>query len=387
MDFKERLARMEERRGETIDETLAKHYKETGLTVNDHMLGFAEALAKANTDETAEILDLMGSLEHYRPYESIGDMPFFFTGMESVSDTIVRIFDRIIAFIKRWIKVLADAELKLSLQTALHHHSLENIRTNLRTTSRKPTNRPTFGVFTRVANLSVNYRPIKDATGLLNALTVLRTVADGYFTGHSAQVLGRVNQVVRAVNENKPAEYLASLMKEVSPVSTGRASYMCINAEEFVSPHLMGNHRFVVTASNKHSSSPVDNVNGTRVKLAPSQLTPVESPSGIEFAYFDMGLTEAVLTKCDSILSILSNSNNGQGRHARRQALAALLSSVERINADIQRNGLTSEDEARETISVLESYISWIADPYPAFYAYVLRNVRAVLNVCESNIT
>ncbi|QBJ02636.1 internal head protein [Pseudomonas phage Psa21] len=386
MDFKERLKRLEERRGESSDDWMAKFYQETGGDANESILKIAELLGDSDENMSEEIIDLVGGLEHYQSYESIGDTPFFFTGMEGIGDTVVRIFDRIIAFIKKWIKVLADADFKLSLHAALHTHSLENIRTQMRTTGRKANNRPFFPVYTRVANLSVNYRPITNAPNLVNALTVLRAVADAYFKQHADHVLGQVQQVVIAVAQQKPASFLAEQMKQVSPVNVGTAPIMKLDALQYVSPHLMGGHRFIITNANANSSDPTDNVNGTRVKLEPSQLTPVEAPAAINFEYFDAGMTEAVLSKCDSILTILSESNNGPHRHQRRQALAALLAAVERVNEEIQRNGVRDEESARAVVAVLESYIAWIADPYTSFYAYVLRNVRAALNVCEANI-
>jgi len=386
MDVKARLTNLEERRGETSDEWMSKFYKDSGGDANEELLKLTQVLADSDKDTTAEVIDLIGSLEHYKPYESIGDTPFFFTGMENVSDTVVRIFDRIIAFIKKWIKVFVDAEFKLSLHTALHGHSLENIRTNMRTQSRTAKDSPSFTVGTRIVNLSVNYRPINNAINLINGLTVLRAVADNYFTTHSENVLSRVNQVVIAVNDQKDADYLADLMRQVSPVKIGTASVMKLDNGEYISPHLMGNHRFVITDTNKHSTDQVDQVAGTRVKMVPSQLTPVESPPAIRFEHFDNNMMEAVLTKCDSILAILSKSNNGTGRHARRQGLASLLAAIERVNAEVQRNGVRSEEDARRVVAVLESYVAWIADPYTSIYAYVLRNVRAALNVCEANI-
>jgi hypothetical protein len=386
MDMKQRLARLEERRGETSGEWMSKFYKESGGDANEELLRLTNILADSDANVTEEVIDLIGGLEHYKPYESIGDAPFFFTGMESISDTVVRIFDRIIAFIKRWIKVLADAEFKLSLHTALHGHSLENIRTNMRATSRKPKSSSAFSVQTRIVNLSVNYKPINNSINLLNALTVLKAVADGYFKGHSEHVLSQVNQVVSSVTEQKSADALADIMSAASPMKISHMGVFRKQDQHVESPHLMGNHRFVITDDNANADNSTERAQGIRVKLVPSQLTPVEAPYQVSFEYFDNNMMEALLIKCDAILNVLADSNDGPHRHARRQALKTLLSAVERVNEEVQRNGIRDEEEARRVVAVLESYISWIADPYTSFYAYVLRNVRAALNVCEANI-
>lgn len=67
--------------------------------------------------------------------------------------------------------------------------------------------------------------------------------------------------------------------------------------------------------------------------------------------------------------------------------MQALLAAVERVNAEIQRTGVRDEEDARNVVAVLETYISWIADPYTSFYAYILRNVKVAMNVCESNVS
>jgi hypothetical protein len=386
MDFKEKLQRLEERRGESSAEWMAKLQNTTQADGNEEILRLAEALANADETMSEEIIDLVGGLETYRPYESIGDIPFFTTGLENISDTVVKIFDRIIAFIKRWIKVLADADFKLSLHTALHSHSLENIRTAMRSTSRSPRQNPRFQVSTRIPNLSVNFRPVSTAVALINALTVLRTVATAYFDVHSDKVLGQVRRVMEGVSEQRSSDYLADLMSASSPLNITQQAIFRPQDLHVESPHLLGNHRFVITNNNAASNSPTDRVQGVRVKLEPSQITPTEAPTYVNFEYFDTNMMEAVLVKCDDILRVLAESNNGPHRHSRRQAMQGLLSAVERVNEEVQRNGVRDEEDARKVVAVLESYISWIADPYTSFYAYTLRNVRAALNVCEANI-
>ena len=386
MDLKEKLQRLEERRGESSAEWMTKLQNGAQGDANEEILRLAEALANADETMSEEIIDLVGSLEHYKPYESIGDIPFFSTGLESVSDTVVKIFDRIIAFIKRWIKVLADADFKLSLHTALHSHSLENIRTRMRATTRPYRDNPRFQVTTRIPNLSVNYRPISTAVALINALTILRTVANSYFDTHSDKVLGQVRQVMEGVAQQRSADYIANLMNAASPLNIAQEAIFRPQDMHVESPHLLGNHRFVITNTNAAAASSTDRVQGVRVKLEPSQLTPTEAPAVVNFEYFDNNMMEALLLKCDDILRILANSNNGPHRHSRRQGMQGLLSAVERVNEEVQRNGLLDEEGARRVVAVLESYISWIADPYTSFYAYTLRNVRAALNVCEANI-
>lgn len=385
MDFKERLARLEERRGQTIDEMMAQHRSEMSASVNDELLRLADVLAQASDDEADIVIDAIGGLEHFPSYHTLAETPLFFTGMESASDVLVRIFDRIIAFIKRWIKVLAESEFRLSVQTAIHSVNLDNFRTEMRTTSRKPKDGSSFLVNTRIQNISVNYRPINNAQNLLNALTVLRAISNSYFKLHSRGVLTYVPKVIEAVNTGKSSDTIAELVLGANPLASMSMQLFKEVETHYESAHMLGNHRFVITDNNKATGDVGERVAGIRIKLEPSQITPTEQLNAVPFQHFDSFMTDAILDKCDSILQLLSESNNSARRHSRRTALSALLAAVERVNNNIKRNGVIDEEETRRIVVVLETYISWLADPYTSFYAYVLRNVKASMNVCVAN--
>ncbi len=383
MDFTERLKRLEERRGETSDQWMEKYHQSN----NEEVLRLSEVLAEANESDLEEIVDVIGGLEHYKPYEPLTGEPLFFTGLENVSDTVVRIFDRIIAFIKRWIKVLSDADFRLSIHTGLQAMSLENLRTNVRSVASKPRASTAFLVTTRIANLCVNHKPIANSQMLLNSLTILSAVTDMYFKQHSERVLSQVNKVTVAVGSQKKASEVAGLIEPASPLNSAMMSVFRQQDQHIESPHLMGNHRFVITNEGGASIDTLTRIQGVRAKVVPSQLTTPQSPDSIAFQYFDQNMTEAILNKCDGILKILGDSNNSARRHSRRQAMQALLAAVERVNTEIQRTGVRDEEDARNVVAVLETYISWIADPYTSFYAYILRNVKVAMNVCESNVS
>lgn len=384
MDFKERLARLEERRGQTIEQALAQWQSEIG--VNEDILTVAEILGNTPDDQIEEIVDLIGGLEHYRQYETSSDQPLFSIGLEGMSDQLMRIFDRIIAFLKRWIKALADSDFKLSLQTAVQLLNLDNLQNDIRSKSGKPKSSPTFPVYSRIHNLSVNYRPINNPVQLMNSLTILNSVVSMYFDKHSEQVLTSVRQVNDAVISGRNAEQVAAIVQKSSPMNVATTAVFRQQEQHIQSAHLMGNHRFVITNNNEGSMDVAEQVVGVRMKLEPSQITPLESPSQINFQYFDTHMAEALLEKCRTILNTLSDSNTSGKRYSRKQAMTALLHSVETINEELQRNGVRDEDDARRVVAVLETYVSWIADPYTTFYSYVLRNVRATMNVCEGNI-
>lgn len=381
MDLKERLARLEQRRGETSDQWMAEYHK----SANEETLLLAEALANAKDNELEEIVDVIGSLEHYKEYESISAEPFFTIGFENISETVVRIFDRIIAFIKRWIKVLADADFRLSVHTGLMSMALENIRTNMRTTSRSPKTSPHFLVTTRINNLCVNQKPISNAQMLLNSLTILNAVTDMYFNKHSESVLRQVSPVTIAVGSQKKASDIANIIEPTSPLQSALVSVFRQQGEHVESPHLMGNHRLVITNEQAGSADALSRIQGIRVKVVPSQLTQGDVPASIPFQYFDQNMAEAILAKCDGLLKLLGDSNTSARRHSRRQAMQALLASVERVNDEAQRKGIRDLDDARNVVAVLETYISWIADPYTSFYAFIQRNIKAAMNVCEAN--
>lgn len=384
MDFKERLARMEERRGQTIEQTLAQRRSELGI--NEDILAVAEVLGSTPDNQIEEIVDLIGGLEHYRPYETSADQPLFGIGLEGMSDQLMRIFDRIIAFLKRWIKALADADFKLSLHTAVHSLNLDNLKTDIRTRASKPKSGVTFPVYSRIQNLSVNYRPINNPVQLMNSLTILSAVVSMYFDKHSEQVLKSVRLVTDAVVAGRSAEQVAAIVQKSSPMNVALMTVFRQQDQHIQSAHLMGNHRFIITDNNAGSTDVAEQVVGVRMSVEPSQITPVETPPQINFQYFDVNMADALLEKCRGILNVLADSNTSGKRYSRKQAMTALLHSVEKVNDELQRNGVRDEDDARRLVAVLETYVSWIADPYTSFYAYVLRNVRATMNVCEGNM-
>lgn len=380
MDIKERLERLRQRRDPENREDWDKMVGQSIPNNNEELAALVEALGSATTDELSEVAEYVGGLEHYTPYESFLNEPYFTTGLESVSDGVMRIFDRIIAFIKRWVKILTDADFKLSLMTGLHQATLDTIRTEMRSNARG-SNSPKFVVATRLDNLSVNYRPIKDAQGLNSALTVLNRVVGLYFTTHDAGILSQVQQVVRGVSTNQPVDRLADLMMLVSPSRLGSDSIMTLNSGRRMSPPLMGNHRFLIKEDDPNTTDMVDRIHGTRIEMERIQETDT-SFSPIEFERFDINMAESILTKCSSILGVLADSNNGPRRHARRNGMQALLSCIEQVRA--KSEGI-DEEEARRIVALLESYVSWIADPYTSIYSYVLRNVKAALNVVAAN--
>jgi len=384
MDIKERLERLRERRDPEGKEDWDKLVEQAIPNNNEDIARLVELLAGASPDQLDETIEMIGGMEHYHPYEHLRDSPYFSLGMEGVSDGVVRVFDRIIAFIKRWIKVLADADFKQSLMTGLHQTTLENLRTEMRTTGRTNKTSQTFPVFTRIEGISVNFRPLTNAQMLLNSLTVLRSVAELYFTHHDSTILQQVTKVVAAVNGNARHQQIAEIMNEVSPNRLSANSIMKLDADMAISPHLLGNHRFIITNEDKHSSDKADQIHGTRIKMERSQLTNSNPVDVVQFAHFDLQMSEALLTKCDSILSILSESNTGQRRYGRRQGMQALLSCIEKVRAAADR-GTIDETESRMTIALLESYTAWIADPYTSMYAYMLRTVKATMNVVAAN--
>jgi hypothetical protein len=407
MDFEERLKRAEERRGETREQWMARYREEVATSLaaekasnatqmlNEGVVkdqqDTAEALADllASTDDPDILSDELGSLEWYTPIQRELQYLHANIGLEGFGDSLLQLLNRLIAMIKRWLKLFNDSELRLSVSTDMMFVKLEQLKEIARSSGGKRSSTAReFSIESRIPNLCVKYRPIKDATTLLNSLSVLYAVSKCYFTTHQEGVLVPVNSVVTLANSNGTLETVSDQILAVNPLQMVQGSVWRERNGRQESMHLMGNHKLVIHDDGQNGTSD-ERIRGMSVELMPSIPEPEPMPAEIHFEYFSYSMWNTIVQRIEQVGRLLLDSNNMSKRNARRNRMNSLLSAIERIRDQIQNPvpGLRSEEESRALVAVIETYVSWVIDPYIGFYSYVLRDLKAATNVCEGNLT
>jgi hypothetical protein len=410
MDFKERLARLKERRDpegkedwdSLLDASLPKNEDQMGELVkmlsaervadntdpiyNDMSpADLAALIASADPEETNELIDLVGGLEMFQEYRAFTDEPLWDISQEDYREKLAALLERIIAFIKRWIREITSADLRMSVSTMYYQTLVDNVRVEARSRVNKKQG-ASFTIESRVPNLCVNYRPLKDSVAILNALTSLEKIVGLYFRTYVPKVLDNARGIITAAATLSQTASVAQLMSHVAPTNTFTGDVFRTVGTHTESLHMMGNHKLVIT-NNAGMGDQVDQLTGIRIKLDQSQLTPPPQPAVIDIPYFDVSTVNTITGKLDTILNHLAYSNTGRYRSMRRHALTDLATTLERAKNNLVNDPRVDEDRVKEITSLLETFIAWIADPYVGFYAYILRDVRAVINVCAANIS
>lgn len=419
MNIEERLKRMAERRGETpearaleeayaaeTDEQWEARQKaglplvvpEANLDANslfnsvpettdseDTPAKLAELLA-LDGEQAQRVLELLGGQENHPPFEREFSRLSLDIGMEGFNDGLIRLIDRVVAYIKKLIKEFTEAEFTLRVTTEFLAMKVEQVREEMRGAGAGAgIVQGTFIVGTRVPNLCVRYKPVKDATTLLNSLFVLQQVTKGYFDDFHNKVLTPAQALPLLISQDVQVETIAEQIVQSDPNIFLTGNTFREKEGRLESMHLLGNHKLVVTRDG--AGTAYDRVRGVTVTLEPSSDSAEPLPAEIQFTHFNNHMAQSILTRVDSILAIL-NGTNTRNRMARRKAvLASLTSAMDSVRLDLQNVDSTRDEaKSRQLMALIETYISWIVDPYIGFYSYTVRNLRAAVNVCEANV-
>lgn len=375
MDMKERLERLKARRD-------PDNIESEGDEITPKTL--AAIIADCdNPEELDEVLDMAGGLELYREYITLANTPIFGISNEDYKEALSYTLTRIIAFIKRWAKVLAAADLRLAVNAAHCQALVDTLHAEVRAVGHAKSG--TFTLDSRMANLCINYRPMKDPVSLINGLTTLSRVVSAYFGAHTATV-GAARGIIELTSNLTNVDGLTQRLLAIDiPSHFNSAVFRPVDGR-IESLHLLGNHKLVVLKPDE-GASPYDAVTATKIRIEMSQLTPGPVPTSIEFPHFDVTTNDVLTDLLSKIIGAATATNTGTVRAQRRQALNELTNALDRANNSIKFNDTLDPIKVKETAVLLETYIAWIADPYTDFFAYILRDVRAVINVCAGNIS
>ncbi|AAL82997.1 internal head protein [Pseudomonas phage vB_Pae10145-KEN51] len=344
------------------------------------LLSGDEALAR-------RVMDLLGGMEDYNQIQGVIKELEDVVSTEDISDTIKHVIDRVIKLFVTTIEKLMDSGVVLAATAEYVAIRAENLRVNSRARTRKNKN-PTFLITTRIQNLSVRYKPITNSANLLSHLRVLETVVDGYINGLDNVILRPANIIPSYMNPNASPDALAELLLNSAPTKITTPSVYRDQGNRFVSLHLLGNHQIVINYNPDKNASAYDQCRDISSRLVPSEETPRPLPVEIEFEHFNHQVTESIIDRVVKVVDKINRANAASMRTRRNERLRTLKGALIRFRDELTRarNEGRPDREIQELVSLVETYVDWLAIPYHDLFKLTCRNLTAILNVCDENL-
>lgn len=334
-----------------------------------------------------EIMYLVAGVENYRNIR-LPKGKLFELSLEAEPDSnvVARLIDYLIRFIKRFLKDVSDGGAILGLNLGKVVNRAELINTASRTRSK--TNRAeTFDITTRVANLSINYRPISDPQQLLMLLKSTDQLFKAYFR-YQAIDLPNVIPFLATIRPEDPESLfnLTELLRNVSPMTKGQSLGMTATESGMVSSHLLGNQRLHVI--NKYATGDaVEQLVGQEFLILPSSDNPRPQPASITYSVFGSTIEQSILRQVIATGRDLESSFGIITRNRRATRVDDLTRYLDSIRNRINSGQLDPEslERANQIVRLLEVYATWLINPYLNLMALYIRNMSAILNVCDAN--
>lgn len=343
-------------------------------------------LLEADDLLAAEILSLVGSVEHYRN-DRHRTQKLFNLGLENEDHGyFMKLLDSLISFLIRMAKDVTSGSLGLNLNLAKLINRAEQINTDSRS-SRRANKEGKFKIETRIQNLSINFRPINDPQRILMYLKSVDAMVRKYYLYQDEQLLKLV-PAITTLKPNDPGSLatLANLLTNVSPVSFAVANGFNDKGSSYVGPHMLGNQQLLVI--NKNPAGELhEQLIGQEFVLQPSDSEPKVPPLFIEFDVFANTIEQSILRQVIATAGDLANKTGIFARSRRSSRIQDLVRYLDKIRKDIAAGEYQGEDlkSATDFILLLEAYDNWLVNPYLSLLSLMVRNMSAILNVCEAN--
>lgn len=335
-------------------------------------------------DETARrVLQYVEGIEDYQPrlqvlMDTLPDL-----GLEGFTETVMEWLRAILDFIKDvmedYMTEMGAAELSASWLRSESENLLimSRDRRNLKT--------GTLEIKTRVANLSLRYRPVKDIASLIIALRANETVCRTYYQ-YADQTLGHGISAMAAIARNGgSAEVLAQEMLNKSPrVLIGKLLQPLKDENNaWGSVPLLGNQRLVLVSPETDNAE--QSVKQTRLRIRTSELIPQPTAGVVTMPAFNLMQSDACLKQIISMADVLLSHNKGEARTRRRQRLLEITKAVDGIMARVNAGDENQAAALKQTATLMQTLADWLVDPFMELYKLTCRNMRAALNVCDLN--
>jgi hypothetical protein len=344
-------------------------------------------LLEADDLLAAEILTLIGSVEHYRNDRQRSTKQFAL-GLEAGEDQnlFMRLLDTLIRFLSRMIEDVANGTAGISLNLVKIINRAEQINTESRANHRV-NKEGKFKIDTRLQNLSINFRIINDPQRLMMYLKSVDQMVRKYYRWQDDELL----KLIPAIMTIRPTEpnaldTLVNLLSNVSPVGFAKVNGFNDQGSRFMGPHMLGNQQLIVLNKNPEGEQ-FEQLIGQEFLLQPSDAEPKSPPEYVEFDVFARSIEQSILRQVIATATDLSTRIGVMARGRRSTRVGDLIKYLDAIRKDVANGVYEGADlqAATNYILLLEAFNNWLVNPYLSLLALMTRNMSAILNVCDAN--
>lgn len=340
-------------------------------------------LIESDDELAKDISYLMGGVECYKDINQRTSFPFSYSN-EAIAFDSGKVLARVIAYLRNMIKDLFNGSLAGSLAIESLISRAERILLDGRTVRRNHTNRE-FIIDTRIANLSVNYKPISDSQQLLIQLKTFNEVAKSIYNYLTYSVFIGFDSLIKFDPFTDDIDLLAATLQTSSPAVLANDVRFNNKGFSINSPQLLGCQQIVIANRNPDGAA-LEQILSCALSLQPSSKDPYDLPELIRYDKFSLSLEQSLVREVISAATLLSSYNTINRRATRRNRLELINTRLTEISHKVTDDlDPATTATLRNYIRILETYTGWISSPFVGLMALAQRNLTAVLNVCEGN--
>lgn len=389
MDFKERIKRLEERRGESIDTMWQRHVEEVRAAMPedaDTPAKVAQLLSGESDDD--RMMALMGSLENFRQLmnERFGLQLPEISLEDGFIDTLKNILDKVLAWMAKAYYACKESMLatKVMLDDTMDKH--EDM-TSMSRLHRRTDLSTELVMKTRLNYYVCRGRYITNSSSLLQVLKRTATVITTYFNMAKHHFPLGATELATAVQRDAPLPELARIARSHSPLVLFGERGFDVDANQLHSFDMFGNLTAHLEAD--MSGDDFDIIRSLKFGLEETRGGRLEIPESLTFVRFSQSTTDEILGHVGAIGRATDAAIGGFLNNDRHKYMQSLRDAVKTIRGrlDAPEQMAWEESDYRQMVSVIETYLAWMSTPFLEMSSHAIRVMKAQLNLVEANLT
>lgn len=331
-----------------------------------------------------EISYLMGGVESYRDINRRSNVEIAIS-KEDYSFNLRALIDRILRYLTNLAQDIFDGSAAGALAIEATISRAERMLTNSRT-QRRNHQKTTFLIGTRIANLSVRYKPIEDPQFLLSQLKILGTTLRSVLTYLTQSVFNGFQDLIGFDPLTGDIDQLARKLQSSAPSVLGGDNRFVNKGYAIYSPQLLGCQQ-VVIANARPDGAALEQILGCQMTIENAAKDPLTLPQAIAYSKFGITLEQSLIREVVEVANILSSTNTLSRRSLRRSRLKLINDRLATLGKQLNDTEIDegTQVQIRNYIRILEVYSGWMSSPFVGIIALTHRNLSAILNVCEAN--